>query len=29
MGYMPWIIILIAVFLLWYAMSMQKKGVLR
>ena len=29
MGLMPWIIILITVFLLWYAMAAQKKGVLR
>ena len=29
MGFMPWVIILIAALLLWYSMSMEKKGVLR
>ena len=29
MGIMPWVIILIAAFLLWYSWSMEKKGVLR
>lgn len=28
MGLMPWAIILITIFLLWYAMSMEKKGIL-
>jgi hypothetical protein len=29
MGFMPWVIILIAAFLLWYAWTAEKKGVLR
>jgi hypothetical protein len=29
MGYMPFVIMLIAAFLLWYAWSMKKNGVLR
>lgn len=29
MGIMPWIIIIVALFLLWYARSEEKKGVLR
>lgn len=29
MAYMPWIIVLIAAFLAWYAWAMKKKGVLR
>jgi hypothetical protein len=29
MGFMPWVIILITIFLLWYSWSMEKKGVLR
>ena len=29
MGIMPWVIILIAAFLFWYAWSVEKKGVLR
>ena len=29
MGMMPWVIILIAAFLLWYAWNAQKKGLLR
>ena len=29
MGYMPWVITAIAVFLAWYAWAMAKKGVLR
>ena len=29
MGYMPWVIVVIAAFLAWYAWSMSKKGVLR
>lgn len=29
MTWMPWVIVLIAAFLLWYAWSMGKKGVLR
>ena len=28
MGIMPWVIILITIFLLWYSWSMEKKGVL-
>jgi hypothetical protein len=29
MAIMPWVIILIAAFLLWYSWTQQKKGVLR
>ena len=29
MGVMPWVIIVITIFLLWYSWSMEKKGVLR
>ena len=29
MGVMPWVIIAVAAFLLWYAMNSEKKGVLR
>ena|SRR5437763_11124143 len=29
MGYMPWVIILITIFLAWYAWTMEKKGELR
>jgi len=29
MGFMPWVIIIIAAVLYWYAMSAEKKGVLR
>jgi hypothetical protein len=29
MGMIPWVIIAITIFLLWYAWSMEKKGVLR
>jgi hypothetical protein len=29
MGIMPWVIIVIAAFLLWYSWSIEKKGVLR
>lgn len=29
MKYMPWVIVVIAAFLAWYAMSMKNKGVLR
>ncbi|GAA0622154.1 hypothetical protein GCM10009422_17610 [Brevundimonas kwangchunensis] len=29
MGYMPFVIMVIALFLLWYAWSMKRKGVLR
>ncbi len=29
MAFMPWLIILITIFLLWYSWSMEKKGVLR
>jgi len=29
MGVMPWVIIIIAAFQLWYSWSMEKKGVLR
>ena len=29
MGMMPWVIVIVAAFLLWYAWSMDKKGALR
>ena len=29
MAYMPWVIVVIAAFLLWYAWTMGKRGVLR
>ena len=29
MTYMPWVIVLIAIFLLWYAWMQKKRGVLR
>jgi hypothetical protein len=29
MAFMPWLIIVITIFLLWYSRSMEKKGVLR
>ena len=29
MSYMPWVIVVIAAFLAWYAWTMGKKGVLR
>ena len=29
MAFMPWLIILITIFLLWYSWSIEKKGVLR